>query len=440
VIAVLLAVAGFLVYHFTVHKIANRRPLGGANVNVTQGVNATENEASFSVNPARPQQLFGATNQLLTYSSANGGRTWRADASPAVREPACVRGEPHTAASADHEFLAFLVSPKCGGPVTSYLAFTSRTAGARRWARVSRVAPATWRYGFDDAPSLSLDERTGTLYLSWTRGLTSKTAAAVVSRSSDAGRTWSPPTIVDPAAAAPHLSTIAVGATGDVYVAGIDEPHGIWVARSTDGGHSFTAPRTAAPLRANPSATCAGQASFAPLPNEETSCLGANPTILATKTGVAVVYDDVGANGTTDVHVAALDSGLRPLYRAQVNPPDSGRTQQLFPAATADSTTGALWACWYDTTFDPHARRAWFTCSASRNGRRWTPPERAAAAPTQVADLFTDIRTANGFWATVVAVKGVAHPFWIEIDPIDFAQRISTAALPERAAFVTLQR
>jgi hypothetical protein len=59
---------------------------------------------------------------------------------------------------------------------------------------------------------------------------------------------------------------------------------------------------------------------------------------------------------------------------------------------------------------------------------------------TVVADLFTDIRTATGFWPTVAAVGGVAHPFWVEIDPTNFAQRISTAALPEHAAFVTLQR
>jgi hypothetical protein len=440
VIAVLIVLGGFLVYHFTVHKITNRRPLGGPNVNVTLGVNATESEASFAVDPAQPQLLFGATNQLLTYSSANGGRTWRSDASPVVREPACVRGEPHIVASTRREFLAFLVSPICGGQITSYLVVSSRAAGTRRWGPVSRVAPATWRYGFDDAPSLALDRGSGTLYLSWTRGLTAKTAATVISRSSDGGRKWSSPAVVAPAADEPHLSTIAVAPGGDVYVAGIDAKRGVWIARSTDGGRSFGATRTAVRLRANPSSSCAGQSSFAPLPNEETSCLGPSPTLVAIKTGVAIVYDDVGANGTTDVHVAAFDRGLQPLFRRQVNPPDVGRTQQLFPAATADSTTGTLWACWYDTTFDPHARRAWFTCSASHDGRRWTPPERAAAVATVAADLFTDIRTATGFWPTVAAVGGVAHPFWVEIDPTNFAQRISTAALPEHAAFVTLQR
>jgi hypothetical protein len=440
VIAVLIVVAGFLIYHFTVHSIRNRRPLGGLNVNVTHGVNATENEASFAIDRARPQLLFGATNQLLTYTTGNGGRTWRSGASPAVREPACARGEPHTAITGSREVLAFLVSPTCSDQLRSYLAVTSRTVGTDRWGPAVRVAQATWKFGFDDAAALAFDARSGRLYLSWTRGLSAKLEATVVASSTDGGQSWSSPLVVAKPADEPHLSTIAVAPSGDVYVGGIDAQHGIWIARSTDAGRSFTTPRTAAPLRANPSDTCAGQSSFAPLPNEETSCLGPSPTIVATKNRVEIVYGTVGANGTSDINVAAFDATLRPLFRKQVNPPDDGKTQQLFPAATADSSTGTLWACWYDTTYDPRARRAWFTCSASHDGRSWTPPERAAAVPTQVADLFTDIRSATGFWPSVVAAGGVAHAFWIEIDPIDFAQRISTAALPERAAFVTRTR
>ncbi len=439
-IAVLIAVGVFLVYHFTVHKIHNSRPLGGPNVEVTRGVNAAETEAMFTSDPGRPSVLFGASNQLLAYSSRNGGRTWRSDASPLLRDPMCARGEPHPAAGRAREFLAFLVEPACKDQLTAYVAVTSRPIGAHRWGPVVRVAPPTWRYGFDDAPALAVDVQSGRLYLSWTRGISAKTAAVVASRSDDAGRTWSAPIVVAKAADEPHLSTLAVAPGGDVYIAGIDAAHGIWIARSTDGAKTFTAPRTAARLRANPSSSCAGQSSFAPLPNEETSCIGPNPTVLATRDGVDVVYDDVGANGTPNVYAAALDRALRPRFLAQVNPLDKGATQQFFPAAAVDSATGALWACWYDTTFDAHAHRAWFTCSASRNGRTWTPPERAAAGPTAVADLYADLRTATGFSASVSAAGGVAHPFWIEINPENFAQRISTAALSERTAFLTLQR
>ena len=246
--------------------------------------------------------------------------------------------------------------------------------------------------------------------------------------------------IVAPASGAPHLSTIAVGPSGDVYLAGIDAKHGVWIARSTDQGATFGPVHAAAPLRANPSSNCAGQVNYSPLPTEETSCIGPNPTVLATNTGVAIVYDDVGANRTPDVFVTTLDRGLRPRSHAQVNPPDKGPTQQFFPAAAVDASTGVLWACWYDTTFDPNAHRAWFTCSASHDGKTWTPPERAAADPVHVADLYTDIQGSTGFAAAVVAGRGVAYAFWIGVNRTNFEQDIYTAALSERKAFLTHQR
>jgi hypothetical protein len=439
VIAALLALAAFLVYHFAVHTIRNTRPLGGANVNVTHGKSG-ESEASFVLGPSKSGGLFGATNQLFTYRSVNDGRTWRKETSPVVREPACIRGEPHAAAGNHREYLAFLVSPSCGDQLTPYLVVTSRAPGARAWEPVRRVAPRKWPYGYDDAPSLAVDQTSERVYLAWTRSLSEQASAIVFSSSNDRGHTWSSPVIVAPASGAPHLSTIAVGPGGDVYVAGIDARHGVWIARSADGGKTFGPVRTAARLRANPSSNCAGQVNYSPLPTEETSCIGPNPTVLATKTGVAVVYDDVGANQTPDVYVTVLDRALRPRFNAQVNPPDKGKTQQFFPAAALDASTGVLWACWYDTTFDPNAHRAWFTCSASRDGRTWTPPERAAAEPVHVSDLYTDIRGSTGFAPAVVAGGGVAHAFWIGVNRVDFGQDIYTAALSERKAFLTLQR
>jgi hypothetical protein len=438
-IAVLIVVGAFLIYHFAVHKIRNTRPLGGANVNITRG-DGGQSEASFALDPARPRDLFGASSQLFVYSSTNGGRTWRSEDGPVLREPACPHGEPHAVAGGKAEYLAFLVAPPCGDLLTPYLVTTSRAYTNARWAPVTRVAPPTWQYGFDVAPAIALDQRNGRLYLSWTRSLSAKAAAVVSSSSDDGGHTWSRPVVVDAAADEPHLSTIAVGTRGEVYIAGIDARHGVWIARSTDRGRTFGAVSIAAPLRANPSSSCAGRATFKSLANEGTTCIGPDPTVLPTKTGVAVVYDDVGANGTPDVFVAVLDRELRPRFRAQVNPPDRGKTQQFFPSAAIDRSTGTLWACWYDTMFDPNAHRAWFTCSASHDGRTWTPPERAAAAPTKVADLFIDLQRSTGLSTAVVADRGVAHAFWINIGEVDFAQEIYTAALGERAAFLTLRR
>jgi hypothetical protein len=424
----LLAVGAFLVYHFVVKTIKNTRPLGGANVVVTRGHVANESEASFAVDPAHPATIVGAANDLTSYTSENDGRTWTHAAPPKLPTGTCVLHAPRMAVVGTTQILAFLASTPCGDDITPFLVVSIRDGVAGTWSEARRILPAAWRYGFDDAPAIAADPARKLVYLAWSRGLTPHTEGTVVSRSEDAGRTWSKPVVVARASDEPHLPTIAVAPNGEVDVGGIDDRHGIWVATSTDHGRTFSEPSQLGHLRANPAGTCS-VAAQQPLPKEETSCSGPNPTLLATNAGPLVIYDDVGVNRTQDVVIAG------PKFATTVSPPDRGKTQQFFPAAAFDAQTGALWACWYDTTFDPNAHRAWFTCSASHNGRTWTSPERAAATPTDVADLYTDLASANGFYPSVTAAAGKAHPFWIGVDPSSFQQEIVTAALSERDAF-----
>jgi hypothetical protein len=424
----LLALGAFLVFHFVVKTIKNTRPLGGVNVVVSRHHVANENEVSFTVDSARPSTIVGAGVDMESYTSVDDGRTWRLAPPPKLPTGSCVLHAPRIASLGTTQVLAYLASSPCGDDITPYLVVSTRLGVSGPWSEGRRVAPASWRYGFDDAPSIASDPARRIVYLAWSRGLTQHTEGTVVSRSGDGGKTWSSPIVVAPSANEPHLPTIAVAPNGDVYVGGIDNRHGIWIARSTDHGRTFSEPSQLGHLGANPSATCS-VAAQQPLPKEETSCSGPNPTLLATNAGPLVVYEDVGVNRTQDVVIAA------PKFAATVPPPDKGKTQQFFPAAALDPQTRVLWACWYDTTFDPNAHRVWFTCAASRNGRTWTPPERAAATPTDVSDLYTDLASANGLYPSVTAAAGSAHPFWVGVDPTSFQQEIVTAKLSEREAF-----
>lgn len=443
VIAGVIALAAFLVYHFTVHKIVNHRPLGGANVDV---IAATDNQsqAAFAVDPTSPKRIVGASNDaglevLRVYESRDGGATWRHAHGPAVAGGSCAHGAPSvTVDRKGRTYLAFLASQYCGDSLTPYLVVTSRPADGGRWSKLVRVAPPTWKYGFDDAPTIAVDDRSGALYTSWTRGISKSEAVAAVSRSTDGGRTWSTPAVVSAASRHPHFVRVAVAPDGDVYAAGIDAKLGVWVARSTDGAKTFGAPQRAATLLANPAGSCA-QAADDPLPRELTACEGPDPSLDVGPDRVYVVYGDVGRNGTPDVEVAGLDRDLKPLFRAQVNPPDTSKTQQFMPASSLDPTTGVLWACWYDTTFDPNAHRAWYTCSASRDGRRWTPPLRASAVPTSPTILYGTLG-ASGLYPAVAARDGVAHAFWADGRVIANEADIFTAAIPQRAAFTQREK
>lgn len=427
----LVVVAGFLVYRFTADTVKNRRPLGGPNVNVTSALHV-QSEASFAVDPRDGRVLFGATNDtggevIATYASADGGSTWARTDGPVVAGGSCARGEPRVAIDgAGRQYLAFLVGEYCGDDLTPYLAVSSRAGAGAPWSKPVRVAPQAWKYGFDDGPALALDARRGGLYLAWLRSMSSRTATVVVSSSRDGGRTWAAPVPVADALVHPHLAAIAA-VDGAVYVAGIDEKLGVWAAKSADGGHSFGAPRSVAPLRANPAGGCSLSGS-SPLPREQRTCAGPNPSLSVGRDGVYVVYADAGANGSGDVFVSALDRDLKPRFRVAAVPAESSRAEQFFPVSAIDASTGRLWACWYDTTFDPEAKRAWFTCAASRDGRTWGEPLRAAAEPTAPGELLA-VTGQSGLWPAVVAAGGVAHAFWTDGRVIENEFDVFTAAI-----------
>ena len=429
-------IGAFLIYHFTVHTIRNQRPLAGTNVAVALG-EGTQSEPSFAVDPNRPEVMFGAlgaSGELVgnpgsfgVYNSDLGGDHWTKSASPAIPGNGCFYAAPRAAIdSIGRQYLAFMAGP-CAETLTPYLVITSRASSTAPWAPATRIVPRVGRWGFDDGPSLALDEHSGRVYLAWTRGLDRQRVALVISWSDDHGRTWSGAHEVARSLVDPHLASLAVATNGDVYLAGIDGKLGLWVTRSTDRGSSFEAPRSVTPLLNDPARQQCAISTDGPLPFELTNCIGPNPMLLLRGSRVFIVYGDIGANQTQDVFVAALDSDLKRIFRTRVNPPDRGRTDQFFPAAAIDQETGVLAACWYDTTYDPNKHRAWFTCSTSANGRTWQAPVRAAAEPTTPSDLYNSLPISP----IVVAAEGSFRAFWPDGRNYRHGINVYTAALAE---------
>lgn len=436
VVLAVTALGAALVYVLFVHKIRNTRPLGGRNTVVAPHL-GTQSEAAFAVDPGRPRVMLGALGasgelvgnpgSLAVVGSTDGGLRWHRTASPDL-QGGCFYAGPRAAFDASgREYLAFLAGP-CEATLTPFLVVSSRPRPDASWSEVARVAPRVGRWGFDDGPSLAIDSHSGRVYLAWARGLNRSRIVTVVSSSDDHGKTWSPPRIVSPSLVDPHLASLAVGADGSLYLAGIDAAHGLWIARSTDEGRTFSAPRPIVSLLENPSQAECGLSIDGPLPFELTRCIGPNPTLLVHGDRVDVVYDDIGPNRTEDVFVVGLDRSLHVRFHGRVNPPDSGSSEQFFPVAAVDPQTGVLGACWYDTTFDPRGHRAWFTCSHSRTGRVWTKPDRAAAAPTSPDDLYRTLPITP----SLVAERGRLHAFWPDGRNYTVGIEVYSAALTER--------
>jgi hypothetical protein len=431
----LIALTGFLVYHFTTHTIANKRVLGGKNVDVLP-VEFNQSQMAFTF--TRAGILWGASsdagNEVLDwYRSADGGVDWSHGGGPTVAN-GCAQGAPQVATMPDNtQVLAFLAAPECGNlqSLTPFLVTSSRAAGATRWSKLTHVTTPEWKYGFDDGPALTIDGNR--LYLAWERSLDKNTETTVVSTSDDDGHTWSAPVVVSRALDHPHLVTLAA-AGGTLYVGGIDAKLGLWLSASHDDGRTFSPPKSIGQVLGNPAANCS-QTAGQPLPREARACDGPNPALVADGSKLLLVYSDFGANRTSNVYAIGVDpSSLKPLFRGQVNPPDKGKTQQFSAVATVDRTTGTAWACWYDTTFDPHARRAWFTCAASHDGRQWSNPVAAASQPSAVADIYGTIG-GYGLEPDVIASGGTAHAFWGDSRRFQDEIDVETASIPEKTAF-----
>jgi hypothetical protein len=442
VVLVVIAGAALAIYFLTVHPTHNSRPLGGENINVSPIVGA-QTEASIAVDPANPRVLLIGANDdaqplFHGYVSTDEGRRWISTLGPPIAgESSCTRGHPAVAIDdAGREYAAYIVATYntlpstpvfCSNDIITRLQIAVRNGPHAPWRAGTVPAPA-YRYGFDDKPAIAVTA-SGRVYLAWSRLFSDTYETTVVSHSDDHGKTWSQPVVVSRSLELPQLVTLAAyGKT--LYVAGVDARRGIWISRTADGAH-FEPLRTVTPLRANFASGCS-IASGHPLAEQAGQCTGPNPTILVSAGRVIVTYGDITARSAQAVYAIGLDPTLhRVLFRSpRIGLPASSTANQFWPAAAVDRNAHVLWLCYYDTSGSNNKRRAWFTCTASRNGRVWAAPVRASSQDSLVDSILADAYSYGGY-VSVAAAHGVAHPAWIDTRAAaDDEEDVFTAAIP----------
>ena len=418
------AIAALIVYFVYRHSIGSPWQVAGAGVRDLSNEPGLNTEVAVAAHPRSPRVLFGASNESLepeirVYSSTDGGSTWKRAAGPQWNPNTCSWGDPSVAIAPNgREYVAFTEKSICspGTDLTPYLVVGSRRGPGGTWV-VRRVARPATKFGFDDKPAISAG-RDGRAYVAWSRLLHGAYQTTVVSSSADGGRTWSKPLPVDRKLVQSQLVTIAAGPPGVVYIGGVDA-HGLWVGRSVDGGRRFEVRTGIAPLPGSQAATCIVFNKFV-LAQQAVRCLGPDPTLSLGKGRVFLTYGANGRDLTQDVAIVVLDRRLRTLWRGPIGPAKK-KADQFWPASAFDATTGKLWACFYDTTGDSQRQHAWYSCTSSRDGRRWTKPVRAASFSENPGVLWEDARIAgygdSGGWGgypAVAAGGGVVHPLWID--------------------------
>jgi peptide/nickel transport system permease protein len=313
VILALTGGAAAAVYAWKVHPVSSEWRVAGTLVqNVSRAVGA-QTEVSVALSNRNPHVLFAASNDTLmrtirVYTSTDGGHSWSSSAGPAVGNAACARGDPAAAIAPDgREYVAFTVNRFCNDNDPEPYLVVASNAGPRTAWMVRRVAAPVSSFTWDDKPALAADSD-GRIHVVWSRLVGPLRETTVISTSSDGGRSWSPPRPISRRLVWPQLVSIAAGAPGALYLAGVDARLGLWVARSNRLGGRFRV-RRIAPLPGNEAATCIAGAEH-PIPAQANRCLGPNPTVTARSNRVYVTYG-VPITRTQHVRVAVLDADLQ---------------------------------------------------------------------------------------------------------------------------------
>ncbi len=258
----------------------------------------------------------------------------------------------------------------------------------------------------EDKPWIAVDNSgstsQGRVYASWTH-FANGSDGIYFSRSGDHGQTWSSPVVINPSTQSGGVqgSQVAVGPDGTVYVVyevfyvGGQSQH--FLAKSVDGGASFSAPVAVTPL-------------FRELAFNSTyrkfsfSSLAVSPA----NGHVYVVYsDEPNASVGAEVEfVASANDGATFSAPVVVNNPSKG--QQFMPAVAVDSA-GVIHVSWFDTRNNPKITSLYdiYASSSSSDGAKFTSNARVTSTSANAGSS-----TFIGDYAGIAAGGGFAHPVW----------------------------
>jgi hypothetical protein len=425
------------------------------NVNVSR-LPELQTGATIAIDPSDGETLLAGSNSIeegtmRIYSSTDGGRAWttvRAHPPPAKPLATC-SSDPGVAIDAKgRQYYSFVRATPCEDGARQWVYVVVRAGPQAAWSKPIRVA-ALGAARLDDKPAIAVDNSPGSphrgrVYLAWTRVARNVVFSIVLSHSDNGGRTWSKPVKVVEGRVLTYAS-VAVGPKGAVYVAWDDvDEFGIWMARSTNGGKTFLGHRKVASFVAVTIPHCG---SGIVIPAQPRTCVNSNPVVsVDTSRGpysgrVYVSYARTEFRGRQAAHIAVFNPQLRRIAPhpdtregRPVAPASAARgADQFWPQSAVDASNGTVWMCFYDTLGDPQNKRAFYSCTISRNGgRTWRRAVRAASVPSD--ETVPGALGHYGYHQGVAAGRGVAHPIWTDTrELVDLSEEIYTTSLEEGA-------
>jgi hypothetical protein len=416
-----------------------------------------QDEPAITIDPANDMILLAGSNSfregsMRVYSSSDGGSMWTpsyAYPPPASFLASCASDPGVAIDLRGRQYYSFIRTTPCrtGHP---RLFVASRSGSTATWRTPVLVNPLRTSAA-DDKPAIAVDASPASphrnrVYAAWSRLSHNQVSSIVLSHSDDGGRTWSRIVKVNRTGDQETYASVAVSLDGTVYVTWDDaSSYRLEIARSTDGGVHFEPERQVIAFSIVPIPSCG---SGILIPASLRVCLHPNPIVSVDRSRgprsgrVYLSYAKTDSGGDEGVFVKAFDSRLRPLLGG---PNDDGvavapvprltRPDQFWPASAVDSSSGALWVCFYETGGDPARQRAFYACTVSRDGgRTWAPGVHAASVASDETQPGTDLRQYGDYEGLAVA-NGVAHPIWTDSRDLGtFGEEIYTTRLSLPAA------
>jgi len=376
-------------------------------------------EPAIAVNPATPQQVVGVfqDNVHAAYSQ-DAGHTW--ELAKGV-DPKNYRISGDVSAAFDnqgHAFVCYIAFDKLGTfnywahAATRNGIFVRRSLdGGKTWeADHIPVAEQTSSPGipFEDKPYIVADNTkskyAGNLYIGWTRWRLAD-SQMVLSRSTDAGKTWSQPIEIDARPGLPRDDNGAaegfdgvIGPDGKLYAIW-SQDNAIMLTTSRDGGKSFSRARPI--IRTAP-------IMFAIQTLERAN--GFPQIAIDPKSNRLYITWSDYRNGDLDVFIAASDNGGK-RWSAPVrvnNDPVHDGAEQFFQWLAVDPTDGSIDVIFYDRRGDPQNRKQIVVLARSTDRGRTFSNYAWTDNPFEASGVFF------GDYSGIAAYGGRVYGIWTE--------------------------
>ncbi len=399
-------------------------PTPGSDVQVTSDpANLPQNEPSVAVNPLNSSQLVAGANDYRlaaqgldawagVYVSNNNGKTWSNTLLPGYPGGPTstisgfqTAGDPALAFDSQGNiyYAGIAFNRRANGDAVKGTVFVSTSSNLATTFQATIVALGSNNV-FNDKPYIAVDTTNsqfqGRVYVSWTR-FTSTTGQISFSHSSDGGTTFSSPLIISDSNVN-QGSVPAVGPGGTVYVVWRDIVNNkVKVAKSTNGGASFTAPVIAG--------------SIFPVPNPfpgSSFRTNNNPTIAVDPQSgnVYAAWNDYGSGNSDILLSKSTNNGQTFNSPVKIND-DTTTHDQFFP--WLQSTAGRVSAVFYDRRLDPSNHNMdVFYAESTDGGVTFAPNIRV----TDVS-LSPDVQFSGQFIGDYIGLaltESDAHPVWTD--------------------------